>query len=587
MSKYVGGSVSAKVELDITEFRKTLETLKKDVEILKKGLSNFGTKQTGIEKEVGKLRTEMEKLQRVNKTLSESNKSIKDDSRRIRDEFKKQSESYSMAKEALNKFVSENNKLSESLAKVEKENGRLNRKVDAAVDLWREADHQVRKLSNENDKLSSSMEKLKNENTKLNSELSKTSESLAKAESKYETAAAENKKLADSMNKLKGESKQLKTELANQNNTIAKDTKKVADAQTKEVEVLKKTELQAKKTGAALKQAFTNDLYNSILKNKGSTNQVPLRPVYDELKNKYKSLVKNRQEFEKLFAHGLMATKTSLYPTRDPEKFVKFGKGVNARNFGNINIASLKKPFQEAQKEAAKTEEVVKKTMSDSANSTKKLENEVEKLSSKFKSLSSSTGRKHSLKEITNLDWETTNSQLSKAGQALSVFDEKLKKTASTSKQTSKQISSNFNQLEKDFTLSLLRNVKQMESNGQVPLADVMQKLKMEYMSTITSWENFEKKFLKSMKVIGAEFGRVGFGGNSTVRFGHTDRGFDILKTDNLKGLREIKAELEGVRQEATQVESNIKASMEGTSKSVEQTATSLKKETEAIKSEN
>ena len=92
-----------------------------------------------------------------------------------------------------------------------------------------------------------------------------------------------------------------------------------------------------------LQNEFTND-FHTLLFNAEGTTGVELKPIYTKLKKKYKSKVKNRAEFEELFANALQTTNTRLYPSRDPDLKVIFGKGKDKRGFGYIDRSKMKKP---------------------------------------------------------------------------------------------------------------------------------------------------------------------------------------------------------------------------------------------------
>ena len=92
-----------------------------------------------------------------------------------------------------------------------------------------------------------------------------------------------------------------------------------------------------------LQNQFNKDFYKILYQAEG-TGGVELKPVYNKLKKKYKSKVKGRAEFEKLFANALQTTNTRLYPARDPELKVIFGKGKDARGFGYVDRSKMKKP---------------------------------------------------------------------------------------------------------------------------------------------------------------------------------------------------------------------------------------------------
>ena len=92
-----------------------------------------------------------------------------------------------------------------------------------------------------------------------------------------------------------------------------------------------------------LQNRFTKDFHTLLSQAEGTTG-VELKPIYNKLKKKYKSQVKNRAEFEELFTNAVMSTNTRLYPARDPDLKVIFGKGKDKRGFGYIDRSKMKKP---------------------------------------------------------------------------------------------------------------------------------------------------------------------------------------------------------------------------------------------------
>jgi len=94
-----------------------------------------------------------------------------------------------------------------------------------------------------------------------------------------------------------------------------------------------------------LQNGFTKDFHTLISQAEG-TGGVELKPIYNRLKRKYKSKVKNRAEFERLFTNAVISTNTRLYPARDPDLKVIFGKGKDKRGFGYIDRSKMKKPKQ-------------------------------------------------------------------------------------------------------------------------------------------------------------------------------------------------------------------------------------------------
>lgn len=88
-----------------------------------------------------------------------------------------------------------------------------------------------------------------------------------------------------------------------------------------------------------LQNEFTKDFY-TLVNNAEGNRGIELKPIYNKLKKKYKSKVKNRAEFEKLFTKAVMGTSTRLYPSRYSDMFVKIG----GRNFSYIDRSNLTKP---------------------------------------------------------------------------------------------------------------------------------------------------------------------------------------------------------------------------------------------------
>lgn len=130
-----------------------------------------------------------------------------------------------------------------------------------------------------------------------------------------------------------------------QENTIEKpvivEQPKVTPKPKKPTEETVNVESQAK--AIELQNQFNKDFYKILYQAEG-TGGVELKPVYNKLKKKYKSKVKNRAEFEELFANALQTTNTRLYPARDPDLKVIFGKGKDARGFGYVDRSKMKKP---------------------------------------------------------------------------------------------------------------------------------------------------------------------------------------------------------------------------------------------------
>jgi len=85
---------------------------------------------------------------------------------------------------------------------------------------------------------------------------------------------------------------------------------------------------------------FNKDFYTLVKSMASTTGSVELKPVYEMMKKRYKKIVKNKYEFDKLMETAIVATDTSLYPSRDPDKHVN----ILGRNFGYINIKKLRKP---------------------------------------------------------------------------------------------------------------------------------------------------------------------------------------------------------------------------------------------------
>ena len=102
---------------------------------------------------------------------------------------------------------------------------------------------------------------------------------------------------------------------------------------------------KSKQSPIDLQNEFNKDFHTLVSKAEGG-NGVELKPIYNKLKKKYKSKVKNRAEFEKLFTNAVQATNTRLYPARSPDLQVNFGRGNNSKSFGYIDRGTLKTPQQ-------------------------------------------------------------------------------------------------------------------------------------------------------------------------------------------------------------------------------------------------
>ena len=102
--------------------------------------------------------------------------------------------------------------------------------------------------------------------------------------------------------------------------------------------------VEAKIARIELQNSFTKDFHTLVSQAEGTRGGVELKPIYNKLKRKYKSKVKNRAEFESLFAKALQSTNTRLFPARDPDLKVIFGKGRDKRGFGYIDRRNIKKP---------------------------------------------------------------------------------------------------------------------------------------------------------------------------------------------------------------------------------------------------
>lgn len=103
--------------------------------------------------------------------------------------------------------------------------------------------------------------------------------------------------------------------------------------------VANKAKVKKPKQNQNLQNEFTKDFYTLVSQAEG-TQGIELKPIYNKLKKKYKSKVKNRAEFEKIFTNAVMGTSTRLYPSRYSDMFVKIG----GRNFGYIDRRNLTKP---------------------------------------------------------------------------------------------------------------------------------------------------------------------------------------------------------------------------------------------------
>ena len=110
MSNYTAGSVSAKVELDTSQFKEAIQSLKKDVESIQsifnsiKGVSKF-------EQEIKDLKEQMKSLQQTNEDYRNQLKKLREESNNLTKASKKTSNQ-------LKKETEETSKYNEALVKV-------------------------------------------------------------------------------------------------------------------------------------------------------------------------------------------------------------------------------------------------------------------------------------------------------------------------------------------------------------------------------------------------------------------------------------------------------------------------------------
>lgn len=264
-------------------------------------------------------------------------------------------------------------------------------------------------------------------------QLSKDVEAL---KSNFNNLSESVEKLINVNNDYKKQLSRLREENTNLNKDLSEQSK-LTDNLT---ESLKKSESQARRTanqyrkmGTDLNKSFTKDLYKAV---KNSPDGYLIN-FYDDLKKKYKPLVKNKKEFDALWQDAIPRLGTKLLPTRDPSKFVNFytGWGNETRNFGMIDKSALKsveevkESFRELKteeesvvQETAKVKESFSKinpeVINKAVNAVKALNNETQKVASSTRSF----------KQYSN-NWEITVQQLKQAGQGLTTLERRLKST--------------------------------------------------------------------------------------------------------------------------------------------------------------
>ena len=211
------------------------------------------------------------------------------------------------------------------------------------------------------------MKTLQSENANLNKQITELNKALKNNQTTLDKSAKSRKNNAEA---IKTENKLINDNVKKVNEEVKANEKLNAS--------LKKTETQAKKTsaqyskmGTDLNKSFTKELYKAIAPINGRS--VELKPIYEQLKSQFKPLVKSRMEFDKLWSDALMRMGASLYPTRDPGKFVKIG----GRNFGYIDKSALK-----SVEEVKKTFQGVTKEETKATVEATKLNNEVSKIGS-------------------------------------------------------------------------------------------------------------------------------------------------------------------------------------------------------------
>lgn len=367
---YTAGAVTAKITIDTKNFKHNVDDLIARVEVLKSHLQEVGS-FNDISKKVKELESE---LSTTKTTFSDLSKKVED--------YKKQ----------LKTLRDENKSLQQSLK-------------DAQT-----------ALKNRNQTLDESIKK----NKKLinsNKNLDKSLDNTVKSSNKYSNTLNNAKKANEGLSKFQAANiKNLNSE------AIATD--KVTTALKKEEVQAQRTTNQYRRMGTELNKSFTKELYKAVSASSGRS--VELKPIYEQLKSQFKPLVRNRREFDKLWADALPRMGASLYPTRDSDLFANIG----GRNFGYIDKSALKSieevkaSFKEIEKEETKvaTESVkIKenfskidgKTINKATNAVKALAREetkatveATKLNAETSKIGSNKGIDKTTKSITKLNTE-------------------------------------------------------------------------------------------------------------------------------------------------------------------------------------
>ena len=165
---------------------------------------------------------------------------------------------------------------------------------------------------------------------------------------------------------------------------MASDTEKVADNTKKVTESLKEAEAQSTKTFNTLQKDFIKWFHLSVERAKpiGQDHiyDVPLKPVYDDLKQHFKNYISDRKEFEELLGTALTVTGTSLKPTRDPADGIGFGKrdkkGRYSKHYAFIGNIDDMKSIDEVLEIIGEEAPVLDKVTESTEKATKAIEQE-------------------------------------------------------------------------------------------------------------------------------------------------------------------------------------------------------------------
>lgn len=263
--------------------------------------------------------------------------------------------------------------------------------VDAKITLdSKEFEETINKLKGQTKEIQNQMKTSSEASSSYINNLKKSVDKLKQGQQQlYGSTTQASKGLKEEAESIKNLAKASKTNTKNINDNIKKNNELVKSNE-KVTKSMKKMEKQAKFGLPNLEASFTKSLAKMLYlaKANGDRGQTEIKPIYDVLKKKYKSQVRNKKEFDDLFYTALPIVGSKMLPTRDSNKFqsiiTRFGEKKNFGYFSTDNLNTIEQIKKGIEGTAIATDKVTESTEK-ATTATKELETAMLDLSGKTK----------------------------------------------------------------------------------------------------------------------------------------------------------------------------------------------------------